>query len=87
MVETYTGARLAVATETPCCGYAIYLQRKLLIEGIEHAQKGLSMSSSVLKTFHRFKAKEKLQRVAMQDVYPKGRMYALRLLFLLQKDC
>lgn len=80
MEETYTAARLAVATETPCCGYAIYLQRKLLIEGIEHAQKSLSVSSPLVKSFHRHKAIEKLQEVAMQDVYPKGRMHALRLL-------
>lgn len=86
MLKKFTGARLAVATETPCCGYAIYLQRKMLIEGMEHAQKSLSTSSPVLKSFHRYKAIEKLQAVALQDIYRKGRMHALRILRFLSDE-
>jgi glutathione peroxidase-family protein len=82
-LERYTGARLAVANEAACCGYAVYAQHKKLIEGIDHAQKSISVASPVLKSFHRLKALQKLQEVAMQDIYPKGRRYAAYLLTLL----
>ena len=86
MQEIYQGARLAVAKETPCCSYAVRVYLKILIAGIEHAQKSLAVSSPALKSFHKYKAIEKCMIVALQDTYPKGQRYALLVLQMLNYE-
>ncbi len=86
MQEIYQGARLAVAKEAHCCSYAARVYLKILIAGIEHAQKSLAVSSPALRSFHRYKAIEKCSVVALQDIYPKGQRYALLVLQILHND-
>lgn len=79
MIEMFKGSRLAVAQE-PCCLYAVHAEHQKLKQGMKHLQKSMQATSPALKSFYSFKAVQKLQEVALQDIYPKGRAYAIQLL-------
>lgn len=83
IANRYGGACIAAAHNYSCCAQALLIEQKKLIVGLEHVEKYFNSSSPVIKSFHLFKAREKLIDVTLQDIYPRGQKCALIMLKML----